>query len=121
MKATITQIQQAIPCIQMLMNAKLPAKAAYAVSKLGKACDAEFTEYQQARTKIFEGGGCVIKDNAYVNDDAEKLAVCVAEANAVAGLEVELNALPLDLDHFGNAEIPGSAFYGLEFAMKAVP
>lgn len=139
MKTTLKQIIDSAGAIQLLMGAKLPVKASYAVSKLAKACQSEMEDYNKTREKLFEDAGCTqmpakdAKGNVQKNtdgtemmeyvhpeDDAEKSKVkaVVAKVEELHGAEVSLNALPLDLEQFGNAEVPGAAFFGLEWAMK---
>ena len=119
MKTTIKQIQDAVPALQILTGCKLPVKAAYSVSKLVKACDRELAEFNEARVKIFTEGGCVVVDGNYANPpDKEVLKDCLDKAEELRDTEVEINALPLDIEQFGNGDVPGAAFLGLDWAMK---
>lgn len=133
MKATLKQVLESTPAIQLLMGAKLPVKASYAVSKLAKACQIEIEDYNKTREKLFEDAGCKQQANGQKNpdgtdimeyvhpeDDADKSKVkaVVDKVEELQGAEVTLNALPLDLEQFGNVEVPGAAFFGLGWAMK---
>lgn len=129
-KTTPKQIGESQMAVIALLNSRLPVKAAYSVSKLARACDVEMQQYNMAREKIFMGAGCtvitteeVIKGEKktisnYTHVDSEQLAQCIKDGDELATTPVEINALPLDLEQFGEAELPGSAFYGLEWAMK---
>lgn len=127
-KTTLKNVMQAMPCIDLLMAAKLPVKAAYAVGKLGRACAPEAEAFNRERDKIFAEAGCTIEDKGadahgnerrqWVHSEPEKLAVALKQADELLTQEVELNALPLDLEQFGNADVPGAAFFGLGWAMK---
>ena len=80
---------------------------------------AEMEQYNAARTRIFNDAGCVIEGEKYVHkDDPAVVEKCVKEADELLAAEVEINALPLDIDAFGNAELQGAAFFALEWAMK---
>lgn len=122
--------------VQTLLGAKLPIKAKYAVSRLASAIDKEIEKYQADRKQIFEDAGCVIKtskvnvpngegglktvdQSEFTHDDPAVLAAAIADAEELSTVEVELSALPLDLAQFGDGDIEGPAFYGLEWAMKA--
>lgn len=117
-KATNQQILDSIFATQILMACKLPIKAAYAVSKLGKACAIEERDINEMKQKIFTEGGCTIIDGRWSGADEEKFAAAIKEVEAMLSIEIEINAIPLDIEQFGNAEIPGNAFYGLDWAMK---
>ena len=121
MKATIQQLFEATPAIQLLLGCpKLPIKASYAVGKLAKAVDSELKQYQEKKQKIFDDAGCILSEDKtrYVHTDEAVLLACAKDAQDLTGAEAEIYALPLDLEQFGNAEVPGAAFFGLEFAMK---
>lgn len=118
MKTTIKQIQDAVPALQILTGCKLPVKAAYSVSKLVKACDRELADYTEARTKIFQDAKCTVVDGNFTHDDKAILDECIAKAEELRSAEVEINALPLDIEQFGNGDVPGAAFLGLDWAMK---
>jgi hypothetical protein len=120
-KATIKQILNGNAGINSLLAAKLPVKAKYAVCKLADAMTVEMERYNKARAKIFEDAGCIAADNYYTHNDKDALVRATAEAAELTEAEVEINALPLDLEQFGNAEIEGPGFYGLDFAMKKEP
>lgn len=122
-KATPKKITEGLAALNLMMSpsVKLPAKAAYGLGKLAKACNAEMKDYGEARNKVFEQHGCTLKGpegkQEWTHEDPEKLKAAIAEADQLADVEVELNAIPLDLEQFGNAEVPG-AFFGLDWAMK---
>lgn len=130
-KTTLKNIAAAMPGLAALINSKLPVKAAYAVSKLAKACGAEMHEYDQRREKIFTEAGCTVEARGkhpgtgeelreWVNPVApDKLLDAIKQADELLTQEVELNALPLDLEQFGTADVPGGVFLGLDWAMKA--
>lgn len=120
-KTTPKKIGEANAAITALLGAKLPVKAAYAVSKLGKACQAEMEDFSKAREKIFTDAGCTVRDNKYHHDEKEKLDAAIKLADELSDAEVEIAALPLDIEQFGNAELPGHAFLGLDWAMKPEP
>ena len=116
---TLKTIVDSQASIQLLLDAKIPVKAAYAVSKLARACASEMEHYGEQRRKAFEAAGCVVKDNKWVHPDGEEaLKEAVKTADELLDAKVELNALPLDLDQFGNGDIVGAAFFNLEWAMK---
>lgn len=122
MKTTLKQIIAAQPALQKLQTVQaLPVKADYAVSKLARACDAEIEQYNAVRKKRFEAAGCTVnvEKNAYVHPEGEdKLKQLAEEIDQVLDVEIEINALALDLDLFGNHDVPGGSFYGLDWAMK---
>jgi hypothetical protein len=129
-KTTLKQMMESNGALSLLLNAKLPVKASYSVSKLAKACANELTDYDKKRTKMFEDAGCVLTVVGKNDDDSEKkeykhpdgqekVDAVVKEIEDLIDVEVEINALPLDLDQFKDAEVSGSAFYGLDWAMKA--
>ena len=116
--ATLKQLAASSVGIQSLLAAKLPVKAKYAVSKLAGAIDRELETFNAARTKIFDDAGCTVVDKAYSHTHKELLANAIKDAEELALTEVEINALPLDIEQFGNADIEGPAFYALDWAMK---
>lgn len=129
MKATLKQINEGSGALNLLMGAKLPVKAAYAVSKLAKLCQNEMEHFGKQREKHFEDAGCKIevtgKDKEgnetkeYVHPDGkEKIDAVVKEVEEMMDAEVEISALPLDLEQFKDVELPGAAFFGLDWAMK---
>jgi hypothetical protein len=81
--------------------------------------------FGKQRDKVFEDFGCV---SSKVSEDRiewnhpegkEKLLEAVKQIEDMLTSETELNALPLDLDQFGDAELPGGSFFGLDWAMKS--
>lgn len=115
----LKSVIQSVPAVNALLAApKLPAKASYAVSKLADACAREMQEYDKARAKVFVDAGCTIEENAYVHPDPEVMKKCAADIEGLLGIDVTLNANPMDIDQFGNCEVPGNAFAGLDWAMK---
>lgn len=130
MEATLKQIMEATGPLNQLMGAKLPAKAAYAVSKLASACTKELEHFGKVRDKMFEEGGCkaeTVGKDAQGNDKQEwvhpegkeKVLAIARKADEMLDSTVTLSVLPLDLEQFNNVELPGSSFYGLDWAMKA--
>lgn len=118
-KTTLDDISKSMEAIGLLLGAKLPAKAAYGVSKLARACRAEMDEYEQRRTKVFEDAGCTVKDSNFVHEDPTVLAAAIKEATELRSSECEINALPLDIEQFKDVEVPGNGFFGLDWAMKS--
>lgn len=118
-RTTIRKVIEGATGLDPLLKAKLPVKAKYSVSRLASACQAEIERYHKEREKIFTEAGCVAGEKVYTHDDPEVLKKATAEADELLGAEVEISALPLDLEQFKDAEIEGPAFFGLEWAMKA--
>lgn len=123
LKATLKQIAESTGSINLLMQGKkVPPKAAYAVSKLAKACANEMEHYGEQRKKVFDEAGCTVdtEKSVYVHADGqEKVDAVAKEAEQLLDAEVEINALALDLEQFGDkAELDAAAFFGLEWAMK---
>lgn len=120
--ATFAQIIEARIGLEPLMAAKLPVKAKYAVGKLAHACDMAIREFQAASARICRDRGCTIEKDGdrsrFVHDDPEVLDAAQREVDELRQCETGLNALPLDLEQFKDADIEGPAFYGLEWAMK---
>lgn len=117
-KTTPKQILESTAGLNALLEAKLPVKAKYAVAKLARACQSEAEEFNKAREKIFEEAGCKRGEKEWEHADPEALKGCKAQVEELLGAEVEINALPLDLETFGNGEIEGPAFLNLDWAMK---
>jgi hypothetical protein len=131
MDVTIKQIRDALPALQQLMSAKLPAKAAYAVSKLATTCQKEANHYNAMRTKCFEDAGCKIEGDEWIHPDdprendkpmkeKPKRDEVVKHTEEMLDTTVSINVLPLDLEQFKDAEIPGGAFFSLDWAMKTI-
>lgn len=130
MNTTIKQIAEATAAINVLMGAKLPVKAAYAVSKLAKLCSNEMEHFGKQRDKVFEDRGCTITEteNKDANgepikewshpDGKEAMAAVLKEIDEMMQSAVEISAVPLDIEQFGDADVPGGAFFGLDWAMK---
>lgn len=120
MKTTPRKIGEAMGAINALLSSKLPVKASYSVSKLARACQVELEDFGKAREKIFTEAGCTVDEASkkFVHDDKATLDKAVADADELSDTEVEINALPLDVELFGNAEVPGHAFLGLDWALK---
>ncbi len=118
MKVTLKQIQAGTNAINSLLVSRLPVKAAYRVSKLASAMEAEQRHYDAAREKVFKDAGCEIKEGNWVHDDPAVLETATKQIEELLGEEVELNFLPLDIEQFGDASVPGNAFAGLGWAMK---
>ena len=119
----------------LLSTKRLPAKASYSVSKLADACQAESQTFDKARQKLFSDAGCTIKvtkisvvdedgkpkeieRSEWVHDDPAAFDAVKEQAMQLETMEVEINALLLDIDQFGSAELPGNAFTGLDWAVK---
>lgn len=119
-KTTPKKIMEGMPGLNALLQAKLPVKAKYSVSKLGRACQEELETFEKTREKIFTDAGCVKGETKWTHPDGpDAVQTATKEVDELAGVEVEINALPLDLEQFGNGDIEGPAFYGLDWAMKA--
>lgn len=121
MKATITQLQNSAGVLQeVLACPRVPAKAVYAVTKLINAMNPELEAFGKARDRVFQEHGCVVVGNTWANpEQPEALSAALVEIADLANqTEVELNALQLDPEQFGNAEIPGNTFMVLAWAMK---
>lgn len=117
-KTTFKTVDASKQSLQALFSTKLPVKAAYAVGKLAQACDGAMAEYAEKRGKIFETAGCVAKDGKWVHIEQGVIDACVKEADELSEAEVELNALPLDIEQFGSVEVPGYVFVHLDWAVK---
>jgi hypothetical protein len=121
-KTTLKALQESQPCITMLLNARLPVKAAYAVSKLGRAINAELEQFGKTREKLFEEAGCTVTGEGdkkeWTHKEKETLKSVIKQVEELLTTEVEVNALPLDLDQFGSAELPGASFLTLGWALK---
>lgn len=129
-KTTVKQIQEGMSALQILTGCMIPAKAAYAVSKLINACNSELAHFETARKKIFTDAGAVIgpvtrqvdgKDvtnDEWTHADPEKMEEIKAQVVELQGAEAELNALPLDIEQFGSKDLPGGALVGLGWALK---
>ena len=132
-KTSPKQIAICMGSLEALMGAKLPVKATYAVGKLARACHAAMETYNKDRQKEFEDAGCktVIKGKNPDGSDREvyehpeddeaktKLKAVQKKTEEMAEVEIEVNALPLDLAQFGDVDLPGNALYGLDWAVKA--
>lgn len=118
-KTTPDQIAKSVAAINMLLSMKLPAKAAYAVSKLARVCKEENDAFDRDRAKVFEDAGCTVKDSNYVHEtDPAKLEEAIQAAQERRMVDCEINALPLDIEHFKDVELPGDVFLSLDWAMK---
>lgn len=135
-KAKLKDVVEAMPSVQALMSASLPVKAAYAVGKLARAMQGEFEDFNKAREKLFKDAGCFLEKAENGMQEWKHLgkkgvdgAADATGDSIVSGIvkqvneellegEVELNALPLDIEAFKEAAVPGNAFYGLDWAMK---
>lgn len=117
-KTTLKNVMEASIGLDSLLKAKLPVKAKYAVSKLAEACQTELERYQKTRDKMFEDAGCTKNDKEWLHDDPAVIKATAAAAIELISAEVEVGALPLDLEQFGDGEIEGPAFFGLDWAMK---
>ena len=119
MKATLRQIIEGNAGLQLMLGSKLPVKASYAVSKLARACASELDDFNKQREKLFTDAGCTVVGQEYAHSEGkEKIAAIIKEVEQLKDVEVEINALPLDLEQFGSGELPGAAFFGLDWAMK---
>jgi hypothetical protein len=121
MKTTLKEINASIPSLRILSKGKkVPPKANYAISKLAKACDNELEHYNQERHKLFVAAGCTVSEDGekYLHETPGKVDEIEKQAKEMLEAEVELNALPLNIEQFGDAEFEnGCAFYGLDWAM----
>jgi hypothetical protein len=121
-KSTLKEILDSFGSIQTLVGGKkMPPKAAYAVGKLARAVQSEIEQFYKTKEKIFTDAGCVVEPvkNEYIHPaEPTKLEEAKQAVEDLVGAEVELNALPLDIEQFGNAELDGNAFIGLDWAMK---
>jgi hypothetical protein len=121
-KTTIKTLIEAQPCVQMLLNARLPVKAAYAVSKLARAIQPELEQFDKTKAKLFTDAGCTIggegSSKEWTHKDKAIVEKVGKDVDDLMTAECEINALPLDLEQFGAAELPGAAFLTLDFAMK---
>jgi hypothetical protein len=117
-KTTLMAIEKALPALTAQATAKLPVKAAYGLAKLRDACTKEMERYLEQRDKLFKDANCVIKDDKWTHPDSALYASLVKQSEELASVEVEINALPLDLEQYGNAELPGNSFFMLEWALK---
>lgn len=115
---TPAKIGLAMGAVNSLLSAKLPVKAAYSLGKLARACQVEMECFTKARNKIFTDAGCKIEGKNFVHEDPAKLAEAVKTADELGEVEVQINALPLDLEQFKDCEVPGNGFYALDWAMK---
>lgn len=120
-RATTKQVSKGIPVLQLMLanDVRLPAKAARVVGRLFQASIDEMSKYEEERRKLFESHGCTVdeKANKWTHADPDKLTAAIKEVDELLDAETEINALPLDLELFKDAEVPGG-FYGLDWAMK---
>lgn len=117
LKVTVRNMLQSQGSVQALVRSRLPAKAAYAVSKLAAACEHEAKHFEKERLKVFTDAGCTLVENKWTHADKAVYDASIKRVEEMADAEVELNALPLALEQFGSAEVPGGVFIGLEWAM----
>lgn len=121
-KTTPKQILEGMAGLDALLKGTLPIKAKYAVSKLTRACQSELEDFNKARDQLFKDAGCTQgeKDGVkqWVHAEPEKLEAAKKQVEELLAAEVEINALPLDIETFGDGDISGPAFLGLDWAMK---
>jgi hypothetical protein len=144
-KTTLKQVIEAQGAINSLMSVKhLPSKVSYAVGKLAKACKSELEHYEEKRKEIFIKHGCVlsavidpttskavlvqgqpVQEWKHPEDDEAKtkLLAAVMEGTELIDADTEIHALHLYLDKFvdkdgKDLDIPGDAFFGLDWAVK---
>ena len=116
---TLRQISKGMANLQQLVPCRVPIKAAYAISKLINACNAEITEFSKVRDGLYREGGCTIADSRWIHEDPAILAKLQADVEEMLdSTAVQLNALHLDIAQFGNCELPAGAFIDLEWALK---
>jgi hypothetical protein len=127
-KCTLKQLGEGQLALHSLLKEKLPLKAKYAISKLARACDSELEHFNQERAKLFTEAGCTVRLIGRDKEGNEKREWVHTDPDVVARVakliddelvltEVEINAMPLDLELFGNGETEGH-FYALEWAIK---
>jgi hypothetical protein len=119
LKTTPRKITEGMAGLDALLKAKLPVKAKYAVARLARACQDELEQFGKVREKVFKEAGCAAGEKSWTHEDPDRLAHAVKEVEEMMDAECEINALPLDLDQFGDGEVEGPAFLGLDWAMKA--
>lgn len=133
MEPTLEQIEAGMASLETLLGERLPVKAAWAVSRLHDACAAELRACFLKRDQLCSAAGCTQKEKmlaphpgakpepamVWHHKDAKVLEKCMAEWRELMTAKSKINALPLELSLFGDVALPGHAFKGLEWAMKA--
>ena len=118
-KTTPKLIRGCIGSLNELSGSALPVKAAYSVSKLIAACNSELRDFEAARNKIFADAGCTINDKTqWTHENLEVLEAKKKVVEELLDVETEINALPLDIEQFGSATVPGGVFAELFWALK---
>ncbi len=96
MKITLKKLQRAQPAMQKLMNADLPIKSAFKLSRIAKVINDVFQDLEQQRTKLVQKLGAPSSQGFAVKP--ENIQVFTEEFETLLGEEVEINIAPLSED-----------------------
>jgi len=124
--ATFRQVIDGRAGLRPLESAKLPVKLKYSVERLAAACDRAIREFHIKRGKLFEEAGCTVVidgngDRQYDHADRSILSQVSSQIEELMDVQIEIQAMALDIEAFGDMEIEGPAFYGLEWASSFNP
>lgn len=101
----LLDIVNAAEAVGRIGQAKLPAKAAWRISRLISKMLAEHRDYMKVRTEHFKRHGTTTDNGNTYSVAPEKMVELDAELDAVLSETVKLDYDPIPLSLFGNVEL----------------
>lgn len=102
MEIKLKELKQIEPSLGKLLNAELPIKASYRLSKIGKVVKRELEDLEEARLALFKKYGEVQEDQSLMVPQA-KMQEFIAEMDALLDDVVNLDTYPVKISLLGNS------------------
>jgi hypothetical protein len=104
------------PALVNVMQAKLPAKAAYRLSRIAAKLSPELEEYEKQRYELFKQFGTESEDKpgAYEVKGEESLKALQDALEPLLDEQVKIDVEPLAADMLGDAELTAADLLMLE-------
>jgi hypothetical protein len=105
-----------LPSLQKVMRERLPAKAAYRLSRIAAKIDPELRLFEERRGKLAQEMGEEVKDRpgAFEVRGEENLKNFRAQLEELGSEEIKIDLEPLTVDMLGEAQLEAADLMALE-------
>lgn len=116
-KVTVNELLNVYGALQSLALQKLPARAAYWVSRLLVKLDGEYRAAEGKRVELIKKHGGPDKDSGGFRVPDDKMPAFLEEWNPIAQGEIEIETQAMKIEVFDGAHIEPAVFAALDKLM----
>lgn len=107
------------PSLDVLVNAKLPVKTAWKISRALPKLEFELSKFDEAKAKLGKEHGTLSEDGKmFTFDNPEKIGLVQKELDGILHCEVDVEMPKLKLDDLGDIEMTAGQMAALSFMLE---